>query len=115
MAVPLGYRAVPNSEKAPAAGAHKVGPADPKEKISVSIRLRPRTDAQGVDVQGIAAAPHGERKHLSREEFAQRLGAQQSDMDAVTAFAKSHGLKVDETSAARRTVRLSGTVEQMRQ
>jgi hypothetical protein len=102
---PSGYRAIANSEKTPVPGAHKIGPADPKEVMSVSIRVRSRTDQPQSDVNTIAAAPHGERKHISREEFAQTYGASQPDLDAVTAFAKNHGLKVEEVSAARRTVR----------
>jgi kumamolisin len=115
MAVPLGYRAIPNSAKVPAAGAHKVGPADPNEVTSVSIRIRQRPDAAPPDLATLSAAPRGERVHLSREEYAQKHGASQADLDAVAAFAKAHGLKVEESSAARRTVRVSGTVEQLSQ
>src|SRR5207249_4399740 len=113
MAIPTGYRAIPHSEKVPASGAHKIGPVDPKEVISVSIRVRQRTDTSPLAIETVAAAPHGERKHVSREDFARMYGAAQADLDAVTAFAASHGLKVEEISASRRTVRLSGTVEQM--
>lgn len=115
MAVPSGYRAVPNSDKKPAVGAHKVGPANPKEVVSVSIRVRPQPGSAALDIAGLTASPHSERKHLSREDFAKMYGANQADMDAVTAFAQSNGLKVEETSTARRTVRVSGTVEQMSQ
>ena len=110
---PAGYRAIANSEKTPVSGAHKIGPADPKEVMSVSIRLRSPTHKPQMNVNSVAAAPYGERKHVSREEFAQTYGAAQSDIDAVTSFAKSYGLKVEDVSAARRTVRVSGTVEQM--
>jgi kumamolisin len=115
MAVPTGYRAVPHSEKTPAAGAHKVGPVNPKDVITVSIRVRPQPEHAALDLGSLAAAPHTERKHVSREEFARLYGAAEADLNAVTAFAQAHGLKVEETSAARRTVRLSGTVEQMSQ
>jgi kumamolisin len=54
-----------------------------------------------------------ERRHVSREEFAARWGAAQEDLDAVAAFGKENGLAVAEASVARRTVVLSGTVEQL--
>ena len=57
--------------------------------------------------------PPTERQRMSSEEFASRYGAAQEDIDAVTAFATSHGLTVVETHAARRTVVVRGTVEQM--
>ncbi len=50
---------------------------------------------------------------MSREELAERYGAEQADLDRVAAFAQTHGLSVVESSKARRTVRVQGTVEQM--
>jgi kumamolisin len=50
---------------------------------------------------------------MSREEFANRYGAAPDDLKKITDFAKAAGLTVVETSAARRTVVLSGTVGQM--
>jgi len=111
--IPSNYRAIHKSDRKPAAGAHRVGPANLKELLSVSIRVRPQSDSRDLNVSALTAAPFGERKHLSREEFAERYGASQSDLDAVSSFAQSHGLKVEEVSAARKTVRFSGTVEQM--
>ena len=87
----------------------------PNEVTSVSIRIRQRPDGAPPDLATLSAAPHGERIHLSREEYAQKHGAAQADLDAVAAFAKAHGLKVEESSVARRTVRVSGTVEQLSQ
>ena len=40
-------------------------------------------------------------------------GASQADLDVVAAFARSHGLTVVESSIARRTVNVSGSVAQM--
>jgi hypothetical protein len=112
--IPTGYHAIENSGRRAAPGAHRVGPADPKEKMSVSIRVRPRTDGPPLDAElALSAAPPSERNHLSREEFAERHGASQADLDAVAAFAKTQGLKIEESSVARRTVRVSGTVEQL--
>jgi len=49
---------------------------------------------------------------MSREEFAQRHGADPADLAAVRAFASSCGLSVVQEHAARRTVVLQGTVAQ---
>ena len=61
----------------------------------------------------MAARPHGEKNYISREGFAARYGASKADMDKITEFAHAQGLEVVEASAARRTVVLKGTVEQM--
>src|SRR5690349_14906445 len=91
MPVPTGYRAVPHSEKIPAADAHKVGPVNPKDVITVSIRVRPHPEHAALDLGSLAAAPHSERKHVSREEFARLYGAAEADLNAVAAFAQAHG------------------------
>lgn len=110
-----GYRAIKQSERQPAIGASRVGPADPKENLAVSIRLRKRSDAPAVDLETLVAAPLGQRKHLTREEYAEQHGAAQADIDQIKAFAKAAGLKVEEANQPRRTVVLSGTVERMSQ
>ena len=51
-------------------------------------------------------------RQLSRKEYAARYGASQKAFDAVRAFAKANGLKVDvkKSSLLRRRVELRGTV-----
>jgi len=51
--------------------------------------------------------PHS-RRHLSPGEFIRTHGARRNDLEQVAAFAEESGLKVVETSAARRCVVLSG-------
>ncbi|GAC1306076.1 MAG: hypothetical protein NVSMB24_15960 [Mucilaginibacter sp.] len=108
-----GFVALANSEKQPMPGAHRVSPADPKEKLSVSIRVRQKPDASPLSLDNLTEAPHLERHYFTREEYAKKYGAEQSDIDKVTAFAEQNGLKVVETSKPRRTVVLAGTVDQM--
>ena len=108
-------RALENGDRKPAPGASKIGDADPKETLLVSLRIRPRPDAPAINHDKLAATPHSKRKHLSRDEFAAKYGAAQSDLDAVAAFAKNQGLTVVESSIPRRTVVLSGTVAQVNQ
>jgi kumamolisin len=53
------------------------------------------------------------QSRVSREEFAATFGASEQDLNRVVGFGRQHGLKLVESSAARRTVVLSGTVAQM--
>jgi hypothetical protein len=112
--IPEGYRRLEGSERRARKGAQRVGPADPNEQVMVSVYVRRRPGSPPLpDQSHWAATPPGQRTFLSREEFAQRYGASPDDLKVVTAFAASHGLKVLSTSAARRLVQLSGTVEHM--
>jgi len=85
-------------------GATRVGPADPAEQASVSIRLRRRPDAPSLD------DAHG---RLTRSEFAENFGADPADIETIVAFARTHDLTVEQTSIPRRTVVLGGTVAQL--
>ena len=64
-------------------------------------------------MSALAATPHSQRKHMSRENYAASYGAAQSDLDKIAEFARTHGLTIVESSAPRRTVVLSGTVAQI--
>jgi kumamolisin len=99
------------SERAPVRGARTIGPAEPTERLQVTMLLRRR--AQQDFAARVAAMASG-RVHpfLSRDEFARRHGAEAADLTAVRAFAGARGLKVEQEDAARRTVILSGTVAQ---
>jgi len=101
------------SERAKLPGARLVGPADPQERIEVTLVLKPISpltlpphDATG------RLKPH-ERTHLSREEFAARHGADPKDIARIDAFAHEHGLDVGTVNLGGRTVILSGTVQAM--
>lgn len=54
--------------------------------------------------------PPGERKYLTREEFARVHGAAAADLEKIRAFAAQYGLKVLSEDQGRRTVKLSGAV-----
>ena len=110
MPSPTAVRPIEGSERRPAPGARRVAAENPSAKLSVTIRVRRRTDAPSLPVHHNADTPTG---HVSREEFAERFGASQADLDLVVAFARAKGLEVEETSTARRVVKIFGTVEQM--
>jgi kumamolisin len=105
---------IPGSERTPAPGASKAGPAEPSEHIRVSVYLRPGRSANTeAAVQDIANRPPGQRRHLSRDEYAATYGADPNDLAKVESFAKHHGLVVEQVDAARRVVVLGGTVAAM--
>lgn len=90
-----------------------LGVADPDQRLSVSIIVRRRSDGPPYpDLKKLAAIPPALRNHLSREEFAARYGAEPADLERVAVSMRGYGLTVEETSPARRTVLVSGTVAQ---
>jgi kumamolisin len=109
---PKDYRPLEGSERRPSATAKKIGPADPNEVLDVTIVIRRRPDGPNLPDHNYFLSP-ARRQRMSEEEFAAKYGASQEDIDKVVAFARSHGLTVVETSAARRMVVVRGTVAQM--
>jgi kumamolisin len=99
------------SDRAAVAGARVVAPADPAERLQVTVLVRRRARQEfAARVAALTSGATG--PFLSRDEFAKRHGADASDLAAVRAFAAAKGLAVVQEHAARRTVLLSGTVAQ---
>ena len=61
-----------------------------------------------------AASPHF-REWLTPEEFGERFGPAQQDIDAVVAWLQGNGFRVDEIGRGRRTLEFSGTASQVEQ
>jgi kumamolisin len=61
----------------------------------------------------LGATRPGARPRPDKDAVAATQGADPKDLAAVEEFAKENGLHIEESSGPRRTVRLSGTVEQM--
>ena len=76
-----------------------LGPADPDERVEVSVIVKPRRPLGELQV---GAQP------MSREEFAASYGADPNDLARVEDFARRHGLDVVEASQPRRTVVVAG-------
>jgi kumamolisin len=93
-------------------GARVVGPADPTERLEVTVLVRRRAASELRARAAQLAARYASTPYLTREDFAARHGADAADLAAVRAFAAAHGLVVVLEHAARRTVILSGTVAQ---
>ncbi|MFZ3211944.1 MAG: S53 family peptidase [Terriglobales bacterium] len=105
--------ALVGSERSPMAGAREVGPANPDERLEVSIRLRSRAGKKPPLTAEALAQPLEQRKLLTRDQLEKQHGADPASIGQIEAFAREHGLSVVEASAARRTVVLSGTVATM--
>jgi kumamolisin len=104
-------RPLKGSERRPLPDSRALGPADPAERLEVTVVVRP-TDRQGLQDR-LHRLANGERAaRLSRAEFARRHGASRADLDAVRDFAEAHGLAVVEEHAGRRALVLAGTVAQ---
>ena len=98
---------LPGSEKA-APDASPLHPLDPGEILTVTVRLR-RKKSLNEMVSTDAVVP----TVMTRSAYARQYGAEPGAIKQVEAFAAAHDLKVLETSAARRSVVLEGTVAQM--
>src|SRR5579884_852415 len=104
---------LPGSERAPVTGAREIGPANPKEEVEVTIRLRSRAGKKpAVSAETFNQAP-ADRQIMTREEYERSHGADPAGIKQVKAFANENGLTVVEESPERRTVILSGTVSAM--
>jgi len=93
-------------------GAKMIGDVDPKEKIEVTVYLRPNPSAPKLDAGKVASTSAKSRDHLTRKQFAKMYGALESDAKKVQEFGKKNGLQVEATDLARRSVVLSGTATQ---
>lgn len=101
------------SERIPLSGSHPAGPADPNERLQVTVLLRRRGSQAFRDrVDKLRAAANGSPEFLTREEFARQFGADPADISAIKSFAAQHGLTVVEERPHRRSVVLGGTVAQ---
>jgi kumamolisin len=103
------------STRAALPGGKDVGPADPKQRIEVTVLLRrgskPGEFPSAEELAKAAAQLPRQRKYLTREEFAHTHGASSADLEKIRAFANQYHLKVVSENRASRTVKLSGTVE----
>ncbi|MGA2188462.1 MAG: S53 family peptidase [Steroidobacteraceae bacterium] len=100
------------SERAAVPHSRALAPADATARIEVSVVIRRR--AREALRARVARLASGDRAVgiLSREEFAEKHGADPADLAAVRKFAAAHGLTAVLENPARRTVVLAGTVEQ---
>ncbi|HEY1217659.1 MAG: S53 family peptidase [Bryobacteraceae bacterium] len=100
---------LPGSERRAMAGAKAGKIVDPADQIEVTVRIRGRAQASSEDLMKLGAQKPAERRPVSREEFAERFGADPADFAKVEAFAHDHGLAVSAVNPGQRTMRLKGS------
>jgi len=103
---------LPRSERAPVAAARRVGPADPHQRIEVTILLRRRSQPNDYPkISQMGARLPKDRLRLTREQFASTHGADPDAIANIRKFASDFGLQVVSEHPGRRSVVLAGTVE----
>jgi subtilase family serine protease len=101
-----------------AIAANDRGPLDPLTRISyVRMTLKP-TPQQTADLQTLLEAQRDPsssdyRRWLTPEEFGERFGANQGDIDKLRAWLESVGFTVEQTARARNWIAFSGTAGQI--
>jgi pseudomonalisin len=96
----------------------EVGRADanlPMERMILQLALRPGARAQLDQLLAAQQNPASPRYHqwLTPEEFAARFGAQDADVQTVTAWLTSHGFTIDEVARGRGWINFSGVAAQV--
>jgi kumamolisin len=104
--------ALPGSAKVAVPGAKPTGATDPNEQMEVTVRIRGKNKkaVSDKDLMKLGAMLPADRPVMDRTEFASKYGADQADLDKVSAFAHEHGLAVTHASAGQKMLRLRGTV-----
>ena len=100
---------LPGSERKAMTGAKAGKTVDADDQIEITVRIRGRAQASPEALMKIGAQKPGDRRPLSREEFAEQYGADPADFVKVEAFAHDHGLAVSAANPGQRTIRLKGS------
>lgn len=105
------YVTLHHSERQQPTGARRKE-HDLEEIIRATVLVRPRSspEARRDAMRELTLELPHRRRHLTPGEFVKAHGARREDLEQVASFAEESGLKVVETSAARRCVVLSGRV-----
>ncbi|MFD9893463.1 protease pro-enzyme activation domain-containing protein [Amycolatopsis sp. NPDC059027] len=97
------FTPLPGSLRAELASAETVGPADPAERITVTVLLRRRADLDRELVTG--------PETVSPEELTARYGASDEDVRQAREALESAGLTVEEVHAGSRRMTVTGSAE----
>lgn len=101
---------VPGSTREPLPNSKQVRKTNADERIEVTVVVKARSEDVTKKLQELNSQLPSQRTFLSREEAAQQFGASPEDIAKIEEFAHEYNLDVVQTSAARRSVVLSGTV-----
>lgn len=104
------FVSLPGSKRTPLSNSRLAGPVDRSEPATLTVRVRSIGDLEQLEksVYEESARPLAERKYLTREQLAQRYGADPHDLDQIEEYAHEHDLVVVHRSAAERSVVLKG-------
>jgi kumamolisin len=97
--------AVDGSGRRPVPGATAAGPTNPNATLEVTLKLRRRKEIPDLDGRPQTV--------MSRQQLEAEYGGDKADIDKVISTLTPFGLEVVEQDTATRSVRVSGTVEQM--
>jgi kumamolisin len=90
-----------------------IGPIDPKETASITVRVRAGSDG-GTDLAAkayeLGNTPLSQRSYLTHEELKARSGADPAQLDAIEQYAQTHNLTVVHRNAAEKAIALRGTL-----
>jgi kumamolisin len=100
--------AVPGSEREISPDHERVGSIDGERRATVTMYLRGRGSLDWIEQQDGAST--ADRRRMSHTEWEQAHGAEAADIEAVREFATAHGLVVQQESAARAMVQVTGTL-----
>ena len=113
MPVRKDYHVVPGSERTQPVKSQLVGEIDPQASLTVTVRVR-RPGASSKlrrQTMELSRQTPRHRKYLTRAQFTAKHGADAADLAKIAGFAHEHGLTMVESSRAKRSVKLSGTVK----
>ena len=98
---------IPGSAPKPLAGA--LGPADPNQRITITVLVRRAPSSRDVSSDLLA----GKYQPLPREDAAAITAAGPADLSAVTSFLQHYGLRIIGQNPPARTLQAEGAVKQM--
>jgi kumamolisin len=105
---------ISGSARRPFHKARPVKSVNPNEIINVTVTLKPRDPNKLLSILDKINDKLPENRHyLSPEELERIHGASEKDLEKVRHYAKSHNLKVVDSSSSKRSIILSGTAEAM--
>jgi kumamolisin len=110
MPVQKTYFAVQGSKQVALPESQIVGEVNSKDLLTITVHVRRSREVQVHALKTDQSAPK-DRQYPSRAEFATQHGADTADLAKIAAFAHEHGLTIVESSRAKRSVKLSGTME----
>ena len=96
---------LPGSERAPLAAARPAGQLDTSERAELTLVLRRRAELPADLVDGPTV--------LTRDELAERYGADPADVDLVRQTLASGGLEVTAVHPATRRIKVAGTLGEL--